>query len=126
MTRGLTLDSGALIAFERGDRRMRTLVAAAKRGDRELAIPAVALAEAWRGGNARWLNELLAASTIEPVDEQLARRAGELLARTATSNAVDALVAACAAQRGDVVVTADPHDLQRLADDLGQIRVWSL
>jgi predicted nucleic acid-binding protein len=126
VTRGLTLDTGALIAFERGARRMRALVLAAERGERELVVPAPALAEAWRGGNARWLNELLAAATVESADEHLARRAGELLARTSTSNAVDALVAVSAAQRGDVVVTSDPSDLQRLADDLSEIRVWPL
>lgn len=126
MNRGLTLDTGALIAFERGDRRMRSTIAAAQRGERTLVVPSPALAEAWRGGNARWLNELLAASIVEPADERLARLAGELLARTATSNAIDAFVAVSAAQRGDIVVTSDPGDLQRLADDLADIRVWAI
>jgi predicted nucleic acid-binding protein len=126
VTRGLTLDTGALIAFERGDARMRSLVAAASRGERALVVPTPALAEAWRGGNTRWLNELLTAAVVEPADERLARLAGEVLARTATSDAVDALVAVSAAQRGDIIATSDPADLQRLADDLADVRVWPL
>lgn len=126
MIRGLTLDAGALIAYERGDRRMRGLVAAAEREERDLCIPAVVIAEACRGGNARWVSGLLAASVIEPVTEQLAKRAGELLARTGTTNAVDAIVAASAARRADTIVTSDAEDLQRLADDLAGVRIWTL
>lgn len=88
--------------------------------------PTVVIAEAWRGRNARWLAGLLGASVVEPLTDPLARRAGEPLARTGTRNALDAIVAASAAQRGDVVVTGDPGDLQRLADDLGTVRVWAL
>jgi predicted nucleic acid-binding protein len=126
LTRGLTLDTGALIAYERGDRRMRVLVAAAERDEGPLSVPSVVIVEAWRGGNARWLAALLGASIIEPLTEHLAKRAGELLARTQTSNAVDAIVAASAAQRSDVIVTSDPGDLQRLADDLAAVRVWAI
>lgn len=36
------------------------------------------------------------------------------------------MVAVSAAQRGDTVITSVPSDLQRLADDLGSIRVWGL
>jgi predicted nucleic acid-binding protein len=121
--RGLTLDAGALIAYERGKASMRALVAAAQRDERPVWIPAVAVAEAWRGGNARWLNGLLGAAAIEPTTDLLARRAGELLARTRLSNTVDALVAVSAAQRGDIVVTSDPVDMHRFAADLKDIRI---
>ena len=124
--RGLTLDSGALIAYERGDQRLRALVTVAHAGERQLTIPTAVVAEVWRPGRSRWLSALLAASDVEPLGEVLARRAGELLGRTGTSNAIDAIVAASAAQRGDVIATSDPHDLQRLADELAGVRVWSL
>ncbi|HWT95724.1 MAG TPA: PIN domain-containing protein [Solirubrobacteraceae bacterium] len=126
LTRGLTLDTGALIAFERGDDRMRRLADAGRNGQRELSIPVVVIAEAWRGGNRRALQPLLDVSAVEEVDDELARRAGELLARTGRANAVDAIVAVSAARRGDTVVTSDPGDLLPFADDLRTIRVWSV
>lgn len=60
------------------------------------------------------------------MDEVLARHAAELLGRTGTDDPVDAIVAQSAARRGDVVLTSDPVDLQRLADDLGSIRVRAI
>ena len=60
------------------------------------------------------------------MDEVLARRAGELLGRTGTDDPVDAIVAQSAARRGDVVLTSDPTDMQRLADDLGSFRVRTI
>jgi hypothetical protein len=45
---GLTLDVGALIAAERGDRRMIALLERVLTRGRVLAIPAGALAQAWR------------------------------------------------------------------------------
>ena len=123
---GLTLDTGALIGYERGDRQARAIVRSARDNGRSLTIPAVVLAEAWRGGNARWLNDLLDAAQIEPLTDELARRAGELLARTHTSHTIDALVAVSAAQRGDVVVTADPDDMQVYVDDLRTVRTLAI
>ena len=74
---GLTLDTGALIAFERKQQRIRARIDNARRTDRLITVPTVALAEAWRGGNGRSLRELLDAAEIEPLTEYLARRAGE-------------------------------------------------
>lgn len=46
----------------------------------------------------------------------LARIAGDALARSGTSDIVDAVVVASAAQRGDVVYTSDVGDLRRIAE----------
>ena len=46
------------------------------------------------------------------------RRAGLLLARTATADIVDAHVAVCARRAGQAVITSDPADLRRIAPDL--------
>ncbi|HEY3000756.1 MAG TPA: hypothetical protein VGJ44_00275 [Kribbellaceae bacterium] len=54
--------------------------------------------------------------------EPLARAAGALCGRAATSDVVDALVVVLAARLGAAVVTSDPVDLARLADAAG----WSL
>jgi predicted nucleic acid-binding protein len=94
--------------------------------DRRITVPATVVAEAWRGGRRRWLEDLLRIATVEPLTDELARRAGELLARSGTSNTVDATVAVSAAQRGDIIVTSDPGDMQLFADDLPAIRVLGL
>jgi predicted nucleic acid-binding protein len=121
----LVLDAGALIAWERagGDRR----IAATWREGFDVRVPSVVVAQAWRDSTRQpALGLLLDAAIIDAVDDELARRAGELLARTGTSNAVDAIVACVAARHGATIVTSDPGDLQRLADDLGGVRVLSV
>jgi predicted nucleic acid-binding protein len=123
-----TLDAGAVIAYQRGEAWMRAAVRAAIRGEAELTIPATVLAESWRGStreHGHWSSALIGSSVVEPLTEALAKRAGELVGRVDGATAIDATVAVSAAQRGDTVLTSDPHDLQRLADDLGTIRVWS-
>lgn len=124
-----TLDAGAVIAFQDQKKWMRDVVAAARRGDAEITIPTTVLAESWRGSTRErgfWTAKLLGVSNVEPLSEALAKRAGELVGRVPGASAIDATVAVSAAQRrGATVLTSDPHDLQRLADDLGTIRVWS-
>jgi predicted nucleic acid-binding protein len=124
--RGLTLDAGALIAFERGEERVRLILRRANATNRSITVPAIVVAEAWRGGRRRWLGELLDVAVVEVLTVDLARRTGELLARTGMSSTVDATVAASAAQRGDIVVTSDPGDMQVFADDLQAIRLLAL
>lgn len=118
------LDAGALIAHERGNLDLRRRLAAAVRYERDVRVPAVVIAQVWRDGARQvLLGRLLASATVVEVDDDLARRAGELLARTGTQDAVDAIVACVAARADAVVLTSDASDLQVLADDLGGVRV---
>jgi predicted nucleic acid-binding protein len=73
------------------------------------------IAEAWRGGarSAR-IARLLEASVVEPLLEELARTAGEALGFIKGASAIDAIVMASAASRGDRVLTSDFDDLDRL------------
>ncbi|MBJ7471195.1 MAG: hypothetical protein JHD16_07825, partial [Solirubrobacteraceae bacterium] len=87
-------------------------------------IPATALAEVWRDRRSWTMSQLLTACIVEPLTEELAKRAGELLSRVEGATTVDATVAVSAAQRGDTVITSAPADLMRLAEDLRSIRVW--
>ena len=64
--------------------------------------------------------------SIEPLTASLAQCAGEILAETGGSNAVDATVVASASQRGDLVVTGDPVDLRRLAASLPNVTIAGL
>lgn len=118
---GLTLDTGALIGYERADERVRGFLERAYGRGMVPTIPAGALAEAWRSGprNAR-LARLKERCHVIAIDEQLAMLAGELLGRATAGRAavVDATVIVTASHRGEAVLTADPGDLQPLADAL--------
>jgi predicted nucleic acid-binding protein len=112
---GLTLDAGALIAYERGDERVREILAVAYARGLVPTIPAVALAEVWRGDakDAR-VARLLKACSIEALDERLARAAGRLRRATPEASTIDACVAVGVSQRVDTVATSDPDDLRKL------------
>jgi predicted nucleic acid-binding protein len=110
---GLTLDTGALIALERRDKRMRARLLAAEQDGELITVPSVVLAEWWRGGSGRQ-RSILEAVDVEPVSEHLGKLVGEALATLPGATVVDAIVMASAAQRGDVVYTSDFVDLDRL------------
>ncbi len=109
----LTFDTGALIALERGDKRMRVVLDTANLDQVQVIVPAVVIAEWWRGGSRR-RQDILAAIDVEPTTERLARVAGEAIAALPGATVVDAIVMASAAQRGGLVYTSDVADLDRL------------
>lgn len=110
-TRGVTFDTGMLVALERRHAGALALLRACRLSRASITIPAAVVAEWWRGTH----RALLESGRVEALTPELAERAGELLASTAGSNAVDATVVASAALRGDLVVTGDEHDLRELA-----------
>jgi predicted nucleic acid-binding protein len=119
---GVTFDTGALIGLERRTERMKAVIA--RIADRQLAvtIPSVVVAEWYR--EQRDARRILAlAKTVEPITGTLAELAGKALRATGGSNAVDAIVMASAAQRGDVVYTSDVDDLLGFADVFPAVRV---
>lgn len=124
---GLTLDSGALIAFERADRRVMMHLKEAERRGLELTIPTAVIVEVWRGGtrSAR-VARLLSAAIVEPLSEGVARRAGEALATSKAASVVDAVVMSSAAQRSDRVLTGDLDDLRRLQHHFPGVRLVRL
>jgi len=112
---GLTLDAGALIAYERGGERIREILAVAYARGVVPTVPAIALAEVWRGDakDAR-VARLLKACSIETVDEPCARAAGRLRRATPGAGTIDACIAVGAGQRGDAIATSDPGDMRKL------------
>ena len=118
---GITFDAGGLIAVDRNDRRVLALLKrAAERGLR-VTVPATALAQAMRKpvAQARLCRLVRQATTdLIPLDGPDATAVGLMLARTGTSDIVDAHVVVCAQRAGDVVVTSDAPDLRKLAPTL--------
>lgn len=114
----LVLDAGAFVAFEKGDARVRARLAAARRLGLDVATTSPVVAQVWRGKRQALVARLMSATRIEAPQEAAARRAGELLAKTETSDVVDALVVGLA-RDGDSIVTSDPHDIRRLVRAAG-------
>src|SRR5215472_3324267 len=114
---GITLDTGALIALDRGDKRMIALLYQALAQGCTFRVPSGVVGQAWRDGRVQvTLARFLQSEEVEiaPLDEQLARTCGELCGATNTSDIIDASVVILARERRDAIVTSDPHDLLRL------------
>lgn len=117
----LVLDSGALIAVDRGDRAMAARLMIAQRTALELRTTGAVVAEVWRdpGGRQSELARLLKAVDVRAVDEAVGKAAGVLLGRAGVSDAIDATVVVVAAT-GDRVPTADVDDLGPLVAATGR------
>ncbi len=118
---GVTFDAGGLIALDRGHRRVLALLARATERGMRITIPATALAQAIRNParQARLCRLIRQANTdLIALDGPDATATGLLLARTRTSDIVDAHVVICAQRADQVVVTSDAGDLKRIAPEL--------
>ncbi len=124
MTRGVTLDAGALIALDRGDRRVLALLARAHETSGVVTIPATALAQGVRDPSRQArLARLVRQPTTDVValDRVDATGVGRLLAVSGTADVVDAHVVLCARRTGQAVATTDPDDLRRLDPTLSLV-----
>ena len=120
------LDTGALIAFERGDRVVATMVARALELDLRFQVPAGVVGQAWRNGRKQArLAQLLNSALVQvvPLGDAGARAAGQLCGATRTRDVIDASVVLLAQERGVCAVTSDVDDLRRLAPDLELVRI---
>jgi hypothetical protein len=115
---GTDLDSGALIAAEKGTPRFRAIWEEAADRGALVTVPADVISQVWRG-NSAMVARILNACDIEVLDEGRAKRVGALLAKSRTSDVVDAAVVLGAADRGDRIVTSDPEDIERLVAACG-------
>jgi len=109
----IVYDAGALIAAERGQRPMLALHTRMLQRRLRPVVPAAVLAQVWRGGPQASLSRVLSGCRIEEgFAERDARRIGAWLARSETTDVVDAHVVAVA---GNVIYTEDVGDLRRIA-----------
>ena len=114
---GIVLDAGALIALDRGDKRMIALLQRASMQGRTFRVAAGVLGQVWRDGRVQVnLSRFLRSDEVQivPLDGQLARACGELCRATNSQDVIDASVVILARERRDPIVTSDPDDLRRL------------
>ena len=115
----LVLDSGALIAFERGDRVVAARIEAARRRRDRLVTSSGCIVQVWRGGPRQsLLARLLRGVHEHALHPKVSRAVGALCAKAGLADVVDAHVALLATH-GDTVLTSDPADLQALLRTAG-------
>ena len=122
---GIVFDAGGLIALERNDRKVLTLIDTALRDRGRLLLPATALAQVIRNPAKQvrlWRTIQSDHTHVVPLDAAHAQAVGVLLAKTGTADIVDAHVVVCAQTSGLAVITSDPLDLARLDPDIRIIR----
>lgn len=118
---GITYDAGALVAADRGERRVwarhRALLSL-----REVpTTPAPVVAQAWRGGSRQaLLARFLVGCEIEPMHDQQARAVGILSGRAGVTGIVDTTVVEGALRRRDTVISSDPDDLRAIAGSVNR------
>ena len=118
---GITFDAGGLIALDRNDRQVLTLLARAMDRGMRITVPATALAQAMRSpARQARLSRLIRQpdTDLVPLDGSDATAVGLLLARTGTADVVDAHVVVCAQRTGQAVITSDERNLRRIAPGL--------
>lgn len=125
MIAGVTLDTGALIALERRRQRMSRAYAAAVADRLPVTVPAVVIAEWWRGRSAA-RELILRGVRVENTTAEVAQLAGQALAVVPGATAIDAIVMASAACRGDLVYTSDFGDLERLRAYFPAVRLLAV
>jgi hypothetical protein len=110
----LVLDAGGLIAVDRRNQWVRGLLLVSQHQGVAVRTSSAVVAQVWRDG-ARQANlaRLLGTVEVASLDPAAGRRIGELLARTASADVVDAHLALLV-EPGDTVLTSDADDLADL------------
>lgn len=108
------LDSGALIAIDRRDRKVGAMLRVLQREAAPVRTSAGAVAQVWRAGQRQVnLARTLPGLDIAVLEELAARKVGELLGLSGTSDLVDAHVALLV-HPGGQVLTSDDQDIKAL------------
>jgi predicted nucleic acid-binding protein len=118
---GVTYDAGALVAADRGERRVWARHGALLALREVPTTPTPVVAKAWRGGSRQaLLARFLVGCDIELFDDEQARDVGVLAGRAGTRDIVDACVVEGALRRHDIVVSSDPDDLEAIANSVNR------
>jgi predicted nucleic acid-binding protein len=121
------LDAGFLIAVDRDEESARALITALQRRRTPLHTTEPVVAQVWRSG-ARQARLAAFLRTVEVHSLDDGRAVGLLLARSRTSDVVDAHLVVLAIRLGDSILTGDEADLNAIADSLPSgrpiIQLW--
>ena len=119
--KGLTYDTGALIAYEKRDTTMMGIHESAVERGITPVVPAGVLAQAWKGGSGSQapLARMLKQCQVEPLVEDLAKQVGAASEQTVSKDVVDISVVISAVSRGDEIVTSDLDDIYEIMTSLG-------
>ena len=115
--RPVVLDAGALIAFEKNDRKVRALIELAHSHGVPLWTAGGVVAQVWRDGSRQArLARLLGSGLVQvqPLDRDEAQATGVLCGEAGTRDVVDASVVLLARKLTASIVTSDPEDLRKL------------
>ena len=114
------LDAGALIAVDRGNREVLSMLKTAFQDGDAVLVPAGVIGQVWRDSN----RQVVLARTLKRCDEvaldgTMARVAGQLCGWVGTSDAIDASVAVVASTTDGpddeiLVLTSDTADMRNL------------
>ena len=109
----MIIDAGPLIDSERVNTRLFALLKRSTERGEELHTTHPVLSQVWRDpGRQVHIQRALRAFTTHPLDNSKA--VGSVLAKSGTSDVVDAHLATVAQALGTFVVTTDPDDMSRL------------
>jgi len=113
----LILDAGFLVSVDRGERSAQEFLTAALVHETPLTTTHPVVAQVWRNGTRQArLARFLQSVVIVALDS--GPEVGKLLARSGTSDVVDAHLVVVAVQRSEPVLTGDVDDLKLLVDAL--------
>jgi predicted nucleic acid-binding protein len=121
------LDAGFLVSVDRGERVAQEFLAAAVRHNTPLHSTEPVIAQVWRAGSRQTrLARFLGAIAVHPLDD--GRTVGAILARSGTTDVVDAHLVSVAIRTGEPILTADVGDIGRIAaalpDERPRVHRW--
>lgn len=117
---GFVYDAAVLVAADRNERRTWAEHKARLEFGIVPLVPAPVVAQVSRSPQQAQLRRMLAGCTVVPLGEQDAHAAGRLLAKSKTSDVVDAAVVTVALLNKAIIVTGDRDDLERLVRASGE------
>lgn len=121
----ITFDTGALVALERRKERAMKVYTHAKDRGFAVATPNVTITEWWRGRTDR-REAVLGGLLVEPPSDDVVKLAGVAMGKVRGATAIDAIVAAFAAERTGIVYTTDVGDFLALGSFFRGLRVLGI
>lgn len=119
----LVLDSGALIAYERGSPTVQAFLERAYRDSDDVRTTTAVVAQVWHGDSRQArLARLLRGVDERDLTSDGARLVGRLLRRAGTADVVDGTLIEIA-RDGDEVLTSDADDIRELAIAAGKLLI---